>query len=349
MTSLSGLSFEQLSQLGISLFMTEQNAVLEIKNLAVEFSTPTGPLRAVEQLDLSIKEGETLALVGESGSGKSVTCLSIMGLLPDAGKIVQGSIRFKGKELQDLDSKERRRLRGSSMSMIFQEPMTSLNPVFKIGSQLAESVRTHSGLSKKGAMKRAAELLDLVQIPEAKRRLKNYPHELSGGMRQRVMIAMALSGDPELLIADEPTTALDVTVQAQIIDLLDSLKAELGMALLFVTHDLGVVASIADRVAVMYAGQLVEMADVRDLFDHPQMPYTTGLIASVPALSAEDGYSRLKTISGQSPSPRDKFSGCKFGPRCDFKIQPCEQDDIPLITTETRSVRCLRSTELKLS
>jgi len=328
--------------------MQSVEPVLDIQNLDIDFTTPDGMVRAVDGMELTIQAGETVALVGESGSGKSVTCLSIMGLLGDAGKVTKGKIRFKGTDVLELEPARRRSLRGSGMSMVFQEPMTSLNPVFRIGSQISESIQVHSDVSGKQAQKEAERLLDLVRIPEASRRLRNYPHELSGGMRQRVMIAMALAGSPDLLIADEPTTALDVTVQAQIIELLASLQKDLGMALLFVTHDLGVVAGMADRVSVMYGGQIVETSKVDDLFKNPLMPYTAGLLRSVPVLVGGEESGRLKTIPGKSPIPDSSRSGCTFAPRCDYVLASCRNTDVPLETVGERAVRCLRSSELTL-
>ncbi len=323
-------------------------AVLRTEDLAVEFSTQDAPVRAVQRVSIEVYAGETVALVGESGSGKSVTCLSVMGLLPETGRVSEGRIEFKKKDILAMESVARRRLRGAAMSMVFQEPMTSLNPVFRIGSQIAEAVEVQTGIGRKEAMHRAKDLLDLVRIPEASRRLKNYPHELSGGMRQRVMIAMALAGNPDLLIADEPTTALDVTVQAQILELLAELQAELGMALLFVTHDLGVVAGIADRVYVMYGGQVVESAPVRPLFAQPRMPYTAGLLRSVPSLS-RDEVGRMPTIPGQGPAPGEAQRGCTFAPRCEFVQEACRVENVPILESGNRAVRCLRAEELSLS
>ncbi len=328
--------------------MQSETHILEINDLSVGFADSDGTTNVVNGFSLSIDAAETVALVGESGSGKSVTCLSVMGLLPEAGRVTGGTIRFQGRDLEQLSRAERRSLRGSSISMIFQEPMTSLNPVFRVGSQIAEAVQVHSEGSRDDARRTALELLDLVRIPEAKDRLRNYPHELSGGMRQRVMIAMALASSPRLLIADEPTTALDVTVQAQILDLLGELQSELGMALLFVTHDLGVVAGIADRICVMYAGQGVEYGSVLDVFSGPLMPYTAGLLKSVPSLMGADYDDRLLTIPGQSPLPGSVVSGCAFGPRCEYALDSCTADSVPLKASGERHVRCLRSDELSL-
>jgi len=326
-----------------------ESLVLDIRNLHIGFETPEGPLEVVRGVDLHIDKGETLAIVGESGSGKTVTCLSVMGLLPDAGRVKGGSIDFQGRNLIALPPAERRRLSGSKMAMIFQEPMTSLNPLFRVGQQIAEAIRTHEEVSKKEARGRAEELLALVRIPEPSKRLDNYPHELSGGMRQRVMIAMALAGSPDLLIADEPTTALDVTVQAQILELLADLQQELGMALLFITHDLGVVAGIADRVAVMYAGQVVETGPTNDVYARPRMPYTAGLLRSVPVLSGEHAVGRLMAIPGQSPRPGHLPAGCAFAPRCVHVEENCTLGTIALEQHDAQLVRCRRTGELDLS
>jgi oligopeptide/dipeptide ABC transporter ATP-binding protein len=326
-----------------------ESPVLDIRNLHIGFETPEGPLEVVRGVDLQIHPGETLAIVGESGSGKTITCLSVMGLLPDAGRISKGSIHFQGRDVADLTPDERRKLSGSKMAMIFQEPMTSLNPLFRVGQHIAEAIRTHEEVSKKEARQRAEELLALVRIPEPSKRLDNYPHELSGGMRQRIMMAMALAGSPDLLIADEPTTALDVTVQAQILDLLAELQARLGMALLFITHDLGVVAGIADRVAVMYAGQVVETGPTRDLYARPRMPYTAGLLQSVPVLSGEHAASRLVAIPGQSPRPGHLPTGCAFAPRCVHVEESCTLGEVMLQDHGAQQVRCRRAGELDLA
>ena len=323
--------------------------VLDIENLHVAFDTPDGPLDVVRGVDLYVDAGETLAVVGESGSGKTVTCLSVMGLLPPAGRIAGGGIRFRGQDLGALSARERRGLNGSRMAMIFQEPMTSLNPLFRVGTQIAEAIRTHEEVPKKVARRRALELMELVRIPEPDQRLDNYPHELSGGMRQRVMIAMALAGKPDLLIADEPTTALDVTVQAQILELLSDLQQELGMALLFITHDLGVVAGIADRVAVMYAGQVVETGPTNEVYARPRMPYTAGLLQSVPVLSGEHAATRLSAIPGHSPTPGQLPDGCAFAPRCAWVEPTCRSGAVALDQHDRQAVRCRRAGELDLS
>jgi len=329
--------------------MIAQPQVLEVEQLVTVFDTPDGPVRAVDGFDISVGPRETVALVGESGSGKSVTCLSIMGLLPQSGRIHGGAIRFMGENLVQASESRRRELRGSSIAMIFQEPMTSLNPVFRVGMQISETIRAHLGGSAENASKRAVELLDLVGIPEAGRRARNYPHELSGGMRQRVMIAIALACEPKLLIADEPTTALDVTVQAQILELLKDLQSDLGMAVLFVTHDLGVVAGIADRVHVMYAGQGVESGKVLDVYRRPLMPYTEGLLLSIPQLVATGSERRLPTIDGQSPSAGLRAEGCAFLERCRYARDLCREGLVDLEMREDRSVRCRRVDDLVLS
>jgi len=301
-------------------------ALLEIENLSVHFSTPEGVARAVEGVWLGLEPGETLGLVGESGCGKSVTALSVLRLIPEPpGRINSGRVLFEGRNLLDLDDEAMRQVRGRDVSMIFQEPMTSLNPVLTIGQQVAEPLLVHLGLSREEAYARALEELDRVKIPAAAKRLRDYPHQLSGGMRQRVMIAMALVCRPKLLIADEPTTALDVTIQAQILSLMLQLKEELGMAVLLITHDLGVVAQVARRVAVMYAGQLVEEAPVRALFGRPFHPYTQGLLRSMPRLgrTGGQGSARLREIKGTVPPLTEIINGCKFAPRCPHAFELC--------------------------
>ncbi len=293
---------------------------LEVENLRSYFFTRSGLVKAVDDVSFTIDSGETLALVGESGCGKSMTALSLLRLLPEPGKIVQGEIRLDGHDLLRLPELEMRRIRGNQISMIFQEPMTSLNPVLKIGEQIAEVLRLHQGQHPEQALTEAAELLNKVGISDPQQRLRDYPHQLSGGQRQRVMIAMALACDPKLLIADEPTTALDVTIQAQIMDLLTRLKEERQMATLLISHDLGVIASNADRVAVMYAGQIVEMAEVTQLFDKPLHPYTQGLLKCIPRLGRKDS---LPTIPGQLPNLREHHDGCLFIDRCPGPCAPC--------------------------
>lgn len=331
--------------------------VLDIKGLRTVFAIGGVNVPAVQDLDLSIKAGETVALVGESGSGKSVTSLSIMGLLPrKVGRIDAGSIALKLKSghsatLERLGSEELRRIRGNDIGMIFQEPMTSLNPVYTVGEQIAEPIRIHLGKTRQDAAQDAARLLSDVGIPDPARRATQYPHELSGGMRQRVTIAMALACDPQLLIADEPTTALDVTIQAQILELLAKLQRERGMAMLFITHNLGVVAEIANRVAVMYAGRIVEDGPVSEVFSHPRHPYTKGLLRSLPRLGQAVKLKRenqpLPTIAGSVPSLRNLPQGCAFADRCDYAIAACREAVPPLlITGPARQARCIRWQEV---
>ncbi|GFO69171.1 dipeptide/oligopeptide/nickel ABC transporter ATP-binding protein [Geomonas limicola] len=296
-------------------------ALLEITGLSTRFKLPGGELRAVEGVDLTLEPGETLALVGESGCGKSMTAASIMRLVPPPGRIVSGSIRFKGEDLLQLPEDQMRNVRGNRIAMVFQDPMTSLNPVFTIGNQIAEGLRLHRGLSKKLAEDEAVEMLSLVGIPAPRERLKDYPHQLSGGMRQRVMIAMALTCRPELVIADEPTTALDVTIQAQILELLDRLKEETGMGLILITHNLGIVAERAHRTAIMYAGEIVESAPTDELFGNPLHPYTRGLLASLPE-NAQPG-ERLATIAGSVPDLKMALAGCPFRERCPICEEVC--------------------------
>lgn len=312
--------------------------LLEVKNLKTQFKLKNGIVNAVNNIDFSIDKGEILAIVGESGSGKSVTSLSIMGLVQDPGKVVDGEILFKGKDLRKRSDKEIQSIRGNEISMIFQEPMTSLNPVYKIKNQLMESIMTHMNLSKKEALERAIKMLDLVGIPSPEKRINDYPHQMSGGMRQRVMIAMALSCHPELLIADEPTTALDVTIQAQILELIQSLREKLNMAVLLITHDLGVVAETADRVIVMYCGRIVEEATAEELFRHPKHPYTVGLLESIPKI--DEDRDRLYMIKGMVPNPLDMPKGCPFSDRCEKCMDKCRQA-IPALTNVNGSkVRC---------
>ena len=305
--------------------------LLEVKGLKTHFFTDEGVVRAVDGIDLYINKGETLGIVGESGSGKSVTALSIMRLIPTPpGRIVEGTINYNGKNLLELPPPQMRKIRGKEISMIFQEPMTSLNPVFTVGEQIAEAVRLHEGLGRRDAMAKTVDMLKLVHIPNAERRVKEYPHQLSGGMRQRVMIAMALSCNPKLLIADEPTTALDVTIQAQILELLNELKAKLGMAILLITHDMGVIAETAQRVIVMYGAQVVEEAPVGELFSRPRHPNTQGLIRSIPPLDRAGGKTRLEAIPGTVPSLVDPPEGCRFAPRCSFAMTACIRATPPL-------------------
>jgi peptide/nickel transport system ATP-binding protein len=305
--------------------------LLEVTDLRTYFFTRDGVVRAVDGVSLHVAEGETLAVVGESGCGKSVTSLSILRLVQTPpGRIVSGAIRFQGVDLLTLDDAAMRRIRGNDISMIFQEPMTSLNPVLTIGRQIGETLMLHQTLDHAAASQRAVEMLRLVHIPEAERRIGEYPHQLSGGMRQRVMIAMALACNPKLLIADEPTTALDVTIQAQILDLMRELKRKIGAAIILITHDLGVVAEMAQRVVVMYAGRKVEEAAVTELFDEPLHPYTRALMASMPSMNSASV--RLTEIAGMVPAPQDIGAGCPFAPRCTFRVERCVHEAPPLTT-----------------
>ncbi|MCK9485283.1 MAG: ABC transporter ATP-binding protein [Dehalococcoidia bacterium] len=300
--------------------------LLEVNNLKTYFFTDEGVVRAVNGVSWHLDEGETLALVGESGSGKSVTAMSILRLIPNPpGRIVDGTVLFEGKDLLKMSDSEMRSIRGNRIAMVFQEPMTSLNPVLTVGAQIREALQLHLGLDEDGANARAVELLELVGIPEADQRIKDYPHQFSGGMRQRVMIAMALSCNPKLLIADEPTTALDVTIQAQVLEIMARLATELNTAVLVITHNLGVVARYADRVNVMYAGEIVESGSAIEVFKRPRMPYTVGLMASVPRLDATEKV-RLATIEGQPPLLIQEIQGCPFRPRCDWAIDKCATD-----------------------
>jgi peptide/nickel transport system ATP-binding protein len=310
-----------------------EDMVLDVKNLQTVFFTNSGLFKAVDDVSFTVRRGETLAIVGESGCGKSVSALSIMRLVPDPpGRIVGGSVTLEGTDLLSLDEAEMRKIRGNRISMIFQEPMTSLNPVMRIGDQITEAVQLHRSMTNKEAWKKAVEMLRLVRIPEPERRALEYPHQLSGGMRQRAMIAMALACRPALLIADEPTTALDVTIQAQILALIVELQKELGTGLILITHDLGVVAQTAQRVIVMYAGKKVEEAGVEALFENPRHPYTRGLMASMPAvigLGAKTD-ARLTEIPGMVPSLTNLPVGCAFAPRCAMAIDRCHQEYPPL-------------------
>jgi oligopeptide/dipeptide ABC transporter ATP-binding protein len=298
-------------------------SLLEVKSLTTQFATSHGIVRAVDGVSWDVAEGETVALVGESGCGKSVSALSIMRLVAEpAGRIVAGEIRFRGRDLLTLSEEEMRKVRGREIAMIFQEPMTSLNPVLTIGRQLTEGLEIHLGMSAADARRRAIELMNMVGIPDPERRLGQYPHQFSGGMRQRMMIAMALACDPALILADEPTTALDVTIQAQILELMKDLSRRLGVAMLVITHNLGVVARYADRVNVMYAGRIVERGTARALYRHPRHPYTVGLLGSVPRLD-EPRRARLAPIEGQPPDLTRLPSGCSFAPRCRFRVDRC--------------------------
>ena len=318
--------------------------LLEVQNLKTHFQTRAGIVKAVDDVSFSIGEGELLGLVGESGCGKSITAVSIMRLIQPPGKIVGGSIKFKGEELTTASNERMREIRGDDIAMIFQDPMTSLNPVFTVGEQIAEALRLHKKLDRRQARLGAIEAMKEVSIPSPERRVSDYPHQLSGGMRQRVMIAMALACDPEMLIADEPTTALDVTIQAQILELLDELRRSRKLAVLLITHDLGVVAEVADRVCVMYTGKVVEESGVDELFANPKHPYTQGLLRSVPKLT-EAGIAkaeRLQTIEGTVPSPTDLPTGCHFAPRCEFGMERCTYGEIPFYEQRDGSkVRCV--------
>jgi len=323
------------------------DALLRIEGLSVEFATERGVSRVVDGVSLAIRPGETVGLVGESGSGKTVTSLAVMRLVPSPpGTIVEGAIRFDGQDLLALDFEAVRRVRGSGISMVFQDPMTSLDPSFTVGSRLVEAQRVHRDVSRSAARRRAVELLELVGIPAPETRLRQYPHQLSGGLRQRVAIAIALANEPRLLIADEPTTALDVTVQAQILDLLKQLQQDLGMAVLFVTHDLGVIADLCDRVAVMYAGEIVEEASAQDLFERPQHPYTAGLLGAMPQVGGSGD--RLAVIPGQVPQAHAMPDGCRFADRCDHAVAHCRSTSVPVTVVASSSVRCVRASELEL-
>ncbi len=330
--------------------MTDQK-ILEVRNLQTSFTTERGVLKAVDDVSFDLYAGKTLGVVGESGCGKSVTSLSIMRLIPNPpGKITGGQILYKGRDLLQLGSEEMRKIRGNEISMIFQEPMTSLNPVFTIGNQLVEAILLHQDLSKAEALNKAVEMLRLVGIPAPEKRIRDYPHQLSGGMRQRVMIAMALSCNPKILIADEPTTALDVTIQAQILDLLRDLQQKTGLALLLITHDLGVVAEMAHNVVVMYAGRVVERAPVNEIFKSPKHPYTRGLLNSIPVLSRDPTgkvkKNRLEPIPGIVPSLFDLPVGCRFQERCSLVSDECRSSE-PVLRelSGIRSVRCVKAEE----
>lgn len=296
--------------------------ILNVKDLRTYFYTDKGTVKAVDGVSYTMYEGKTLGIVGESGCGKSVNAMSILNLIDEPGKVVEGSsIKYNGNELIGIPDRDMRHYRGNEISMIFQEPMTSLNPVFRIGEQITESIMLHRNLDEKKAMERAIELLELVGIPRAEKVARNHPHELSGGMRQRVMIAMALACDPKILIADEPTTALDVTIQAQILSLMNNLQAETNTAIMLITHDLGVVAQMAHHVLVMYAGKVVESAPVEELFANPKHPYTVGLLNSIPSL--DEDKDRLHTIDGVVPNPFELPKGCYFAPRCEHAMEQC--------------------------
>ena len=323
-----------------------ESPLLEVKGLVTAFQTDEGYLRAVDDVSFEIGTGKTLGIVGESGCGKSVTSLSIMRLVPSPpGRIEKGEILFEGQDLLPLPERGIRKLRGNDISMIFQEPMTSLNPVYKIGAQISEALRLHQNVSRREARARAIELLELVGIPAPQERVDSYPHTLSGGMRQRAMIAMALCCQPKLLIADEPTTALDVTIQAQILELLKRLQSKFGMSILLITHDLGVVAEFADDIAVMYAGKIVEQASTADLFKNPKHPYTRGLLKSLPSMRDRDPSHRLATIAGIVPDLRDLPKGCRFQDRCELVSDRCRQAEPTLARVGSSEVACFAAEE----
>ena len=320
--------------------MIQSEKLLEIKDLCVEFKTVEGTVKAVNHLNYTLHKGEKLGIVGESGSGKSVSSLGIMQLIPNPpGKITEGEILYKGKDLVKVPEKEMQHIRGNEISMIFQEPMTSLNPIIKCGKQIAESLRLHRGLNKKDAMKEAVHMMRAVGIANPEVRAHEYPHQMSGGMRQRVMIAMALACQPQILIADEPTTALDVTIQAQILDLIRDLNKRMNTSVLFITHDLGVISELCDTVIVMYTGHIVEQAPVRDLFKDPKHPYTIGLLSAIPRITKDRP--PLSTIEGMVPNPTERIEGCSFWPRCPHATEKCRKAEPPVVhISEERQVRC---------
>ena len=322
--------------------MDQREVVLEVKDLCVTFNTVEGTVNAINHLNYTLHKGEKLGIVGESGSGKSVSSLGIMKLIPNPpGKITQGQIIYKGMDLVGKTEKEMQSLRGNEISMIFQEPMTSLNPIIKCGSQIAESLTLHHGLNKKEAMAEAINMMRAVGIANPEARAHEYPHQMSGGMRQRVMIAMALACKPQILIADEPTTALDVTIQAQILDLIRELNEEMGTSILFITHDLGVVSELCDTVIVMYTGRIVEQAPVDELFRDPKHPYTIGLMNAIPRITKDRP--PLQTIEGAVPNPTERIEGCSFWPRCPYATEKCKSAEPPVIDlTENRKVKCWR-------
>ncbi|MDV2887404.1 ABC transporter ATP-binding protein [Alkalihalophilus pseudofirmus] len=305
--------------------MTTNESIIQVRDLRTSFFTDQGEVKAVDGVTFDVPKGKTLGIVGESGSGKSITSLSILRLIQNPGKVVGGEMIFKGEDLLKKSEAKMRKIRGNEISMIFQEPMTSLNPVYTVGEQIGEAFRIHEGLGKKKAIERSIEMLKLVGIPSPEQRVHQYPHELSGGMRQRVMIAMALACNPELLIADEPTTALDVTIQAQILELMKDLQDRLGMSIIMITHDLGVVAETCDYVAVMYCGKVVEYASIKDLFKNPRHPYTVGLLNSLPRHDIDLDGEELSVIKGSVPSPADMPKGCRFAPRCPFASDICRE------------------------
>lgn len=320
--------------------MSQAETILEIKDLCVEFKTVEGTVQAVDHLSYLLHKGEKLGIVGESGSGKSVSSLGMMQLIPNPpGKITGGEILYKGQDLVKASEKEMQKIRGNEISMIFQEPMTSLNPIIKCGKQIAESLRLHRGMKKKEAMEEAIRMMKAVGIANPEVRAHEYPHQMSGGMRQRVMIAMALACKPQILIADEPTTALDVTIQAQILDLIRELNESMGTSVVFITHDLGVVSELCDTVIVMYTGHIVEQAPVRELFETPKHPYTAGLLNAIPRITKER--KPLETIEGMVPNPTERIEGCSFSPRCPHATERCRKENPPVRQlSESRTVRC---------
>ena len=317
----------------------DNNYLVDIQHERLSFFTPAGEVKALNDVSIHLKEGEVLGIVGESGSGKSVTAYSLMGLTAYPGKLIGGELHFNGHEVEKMTEKDFSKMRGKEVSIIFQDPLTSLNPVYTIGNQIMEVIRLHTDADKKKAYARAVELLSLVGINEPEKRMKQYPHELSGGMRQRVMIAIALACEPKLLIADEPTTALDVTIQAQILELMMELKDKLGMAIIMITHDLGIVAQTCDNVAVMYAGEIIELGTAEDIFTHTKHhPYTDGLFASLPNLKSKT--TRLQPIAGLMPDPTNLPKGCKFAPRCGKCMEICKEVPPEVYTDGTHSIRC---------
>ena len=329
--------------------MYQSDVILEINDLCVEFRTVEGTVKAVNKLTYYLRKGEKLGIVGESGSGKSVSSLAVMKLIPNPpGKITEGSIIYNGKDLVNATEKEMQKIRGNEISMIFQEPMTSLNPIIKCGKQIAEVIRLHQGLGKKEAMEKAIEMMKAVGIANPEARAHEYPHQMSGGMRQRVMIAMALACRPHILIADEPTTALDVTIQAQILDLIRKLNEEMETSVVFITHDLGVVSELCDTVMVMYCGRIVEKTSVENLFAEPLHPYSVGLLRAIPKITKERD--PLETIEGVVPNPTERISGCSFWPRCPHATEKCKVDEPPMVRTGAgRYVRCWLYTDKEVA
>lgn len=320
--------------------MNQAETILEIKDLCVEFRTVEGTVQAVDHLNYTLRKGEKLGIVGESGSGKSVSSLGMLQLIPNPpGKVTGGEILYKGQDLVKASKKEIQKIRGNEISMIFQEPMTSLNPIIKCGKQIAESLRLHRGMNKKEALEEAVQLMRSVGIANPEVRAHEYPHQMSGGMRQRVMIAMALACQPQILIADEPTTALDVTIQAQILDLIRELNEELGTSVIFITHDLGVVSELCDTVIVMYTGHIVEQAPAKELFEDPKHPYTKGLLHAIPRITKDR--KPLETIEGAVPNPTERMEGCSFSPRCPYAMERCKKEAPPeRAISSKRQVRC---------